>query len=131
MPKERNHRQPELISNLDEVFLQPWFLPRPLSEKIRRLLPSSQFLKMRYYFDDYGCLKCGKRNCLYGTNGMCERCYVIVRQRIASTLFRRFRRIGAKLDRKPLTRYLEALARHSAATMSHRRNAEYRLPTTA
>jgi len=27
---------------------------------IRQLLPSAQLLKMRYYFDDYGCLKCGK-----------------------------------------------------------------------
>jgi hypothetical protein len=31
-------------------------------EAVRRLLPPSQMLKMRYYFDDYGCLKCGNLN---------------------------------------------------------------------
>jgi hypothetical protein len=97
------------------VFLQPWFLSRPLSEKFRSLLPSSQFLKMRYYFDDYGCLRCGKLDCLYGGNGMCERCHVVIRKRVASSLFKRFRRVGTKLDRKPLTRYLESLAQRGAA----------------
>jgi hypothetical protein len=114
--RKRSCRKPDLSSDTDEVFMQPWFLPRPLSEKIRRLLPSSQFQKMRYYFDDYGCLKCGKRNLLYGTNGMCDHCYMIVRGRIARGLFKRFRRIGAKLDRKPLVRYLERLARAGAPT---------------
>ena len=111
--KRRALRKPDV--RVDEVFLQPWFLSRPLSEKVRSLLPSSQFQKMRYYFDDYGCLRCGKRTLIYGSNGMCERCYVVIRQRIASSLFKRFRRIGTKLDRKPLTRYLESLARHGAA----------------
>jgi hypothetical protein len=102
-------RKPNTSSDLDEIFLQPWFLSRPLSEKVRRLIPSSQFQKMRHCFDDYGCLRCGKRDCLYGGNGMCERCHVVVRRRIASSLFKRFRRIGARLDRRPLTRYLKSL----------------------
>jgi hypothetical protein len=105
----RIRRRVDWGANIDELFLQPWFLSRPVSEKIKGLLPSSQFQKMRYYFDDYGCLKCGERNCLYGANGMCERCHNIIRKRIASSLFKRFRRIGAKLDRKPLDRYLRDL----------------------
>jgi hypothetical protein len=64
---------------------------------------------MRYYFDDYGCLRCGKANCLYGSNGMCESCYVVIRKRIASSLFKRFRQVGAKPDRKSLNRYLKSL----------------------
>lgn len=37
----------------DELFLQPWFLPKPTYLALRRLLPSCQMAKMRYYFDDY------------------------------------------------------------------------------
>jgi hypothetical protein len=112
---DRSRQKLGVGSNIDELFLQPWFLPRALSEKIRSLLPSSQFQKMRYYFDDYGCLRCGKRDCLYGANGMCESCCVVIRKRIATSLFRRFRRIGTKLDRKPLDRYLRDLSPHDAS----------------
>ena len=50
--KGHTRRKLDVGSNIDELFLQPWFLPRPVSEKIRKLLPSSQFQKMRYHFDD-------------------------------------------------------------------------------
>ena len=115
--KGRTRQKLNANPHIDELFLQPWFLPRPLSEKIRGLLPSSQFQKMRYCFDDYGCLRCGKRDCLYGSNGMCERCYVVIRHRIASSLFRRFRLIGTKLDRKPLNRYLRDLTLRDSVSM--------------
>jgi ribosomal protein L40E len=93
----------------DELFLQPWFLPKPTYLALRRLLPSSQMAKMRYYFEDYGCLKCGGRDSLYASNGMCKRCSMVVRGRIVLSLKRRFQRVGAKVDRKLARRCLARL----------------------
>jgi hypothetical protein len=93
----------------DELFLQPWFVPKQTYLAMRRLLPSSQLSKMRYYFQDYGCLKCGNRHALYASNGLCKRCSIIVRARIVLALKRRFRRIGATVDRTVLKEYLARL----------------------
>ncbi len=93
----------------DELFLQPWFLPEPVYLEVRRLLPSSQLLKMRFYFDDYGCLKCGSRSSLYGSNGMCKRCNIVVRGRIILSLKKRFRQIGTEVSRVPIRKYMARL----------------------
>jgi len=93
----------------DELFLQPWFLPKPVYLEIRRLLPSSQLLKMRYYFDDYGCLKCGNRSAVYGSNGMCKKCNIVVRARVILSLKKRFRHIGIEVGRGPIRTYLAHL----------------------
>ena len=93
----------------DELFLQPWFVSKPLSLKLRALLPASQLLKMRYYFEDYGCLRCGARGKMYASNGMCKACSIVVRARVVLSLTRRFRERGAKVDPKPLKKYLNQL----------------------
>jgi hypothetical protein len=69
----------------DELFLQPWFSPKPTYLTLRRLLPSSRLAKMRCYFDDYSCLKCGSRDKLYESNGMCKGCSIIVRSRMGAS----------------------------------------------
>jgi len=89
----------------DELFLQPWFLPKPTYLALRRLLPSSHLLKMHYYFEDYGCLKCGTRDGLYASNGMCHGCSVVVRSRVVLCLTRRFRKIGVRVDKGPIQRF--------------------------
>jgi hypothetical protein len=78
-----------------EVALQPWFLPKPLSWKIRRMLPHEYRRKMRYYFDDFGCLKCGRKSVRYGVNGFCRVCCELVVARMAFALGRR-QKVGAK-----------------------------------
>ena len=78
----------------NDVFLQPWFLPKDVYAQIRRILPSAHLSKMRYYFEDYGCLKCGVRDSLYGSNGFCERCNVMIRGRVTLAIKRRLRKIG-------------------------------------
>ena len=90
----------------DELFLQPWFLPKPTYLTLRHILPPSHMLKMRYYFEDYGCLRCGDLKVPYCSNGLCRSCTVIVRSRIVLALKRRFRKIGAKVPKQPLERYL-------------------------
>jgi hypothetical protein len=106
----KNRLSTMLLAN-DELFLQPWFLPKATYLKLKTLLPSSQLAKMRYYFEDYGCLKCGSRTALYGSNGMCFGCSFVVRGRIAICLKKRFRKIGVKVGRGPLQRYEDRLSR--------------------
>jgi hypothetical protein len=100
----KNLLSSKLLAN-DELFLQPWFLPKTTYLKLKKLLPSSQLAKTRYYFEDYGCLKCGNRQALYGSNGMCWQCSIVVRSRIATCLKKRFRRVGVRVNRGPLVRY--------------------------
>jgi hypothetical protein len=78
----------------NEIFLQPWYLPREVYLEIRRILPNVHLSKMHFYFEDYGCLKCGTRESLYGSNGLCERCSVLIRGRVVRALKRRLKRVG-------------------------------------
>jgi hypothetical protein len=95
----------------EELFLQPWFITRPLHDELRRLLPPSQMLKMRYYFDDFGCLRCQSRTAMYRSNGMCTSCFVLVHSRVIGCLRKRFQKIGIESSRAPIKRYLERLAK--------------------
>jgi hypothetical protein len=89
-----SHSRKKNLPNDDDVFLQPWYMPKPVSLQIRKILPSVHLAKMRYYFEDHGCLRCEKRAVLYGSNGLCENCAVIVRGRIVNCLKRRLRKVG-------------------------------------
>jgi hypothetical protein len=80
----------------DEVFMQPWFIPKPIYMTIRRLLPNLHLMKMRHYFDDYGCLRCGEVDTIYGASGFCNSCNVIVRSRILTSLKRRLKKHQVK-----------------------------------
>jgi len=93
---------PDAELTKDAIFLQPWFLPKEVYLEIRRLLPYIHLLKMRYYFDDYGCLKCGKKNALYQSNGLCETCGVTIRQRMKQCLIRRLKEVGVETSSQEL-----------------------------
>jgi len=58
---------------------------------IRELLPAHHHLKMRFYFEDYGCLKCGKKRVLYGSNAMCTACVQSVKLKMLFAVKRRWR----------------------------------------
>ena len=106
-----------LLAN-DELFLQPWFLPKRTFLTLKKLLPSSQLAKMRYYFDDYGCLRCGSLTAMYGSNGLCSPCSILVRGRVALCLKKRFRKIGLKVQRGPLERYTRRLRRDGVESIN-------------
>lgn len=93
----------------DELFLQPWFRSKAEYVAIRRILPPSQMLKMRYYFEDYGCLKCGKLNAIYSSNGLCRGCSIIDRARVVLSLKRRFKKLGVKVPKEPVECYLRRI----------------------
>jgi hypothetical protein len=84
------------VEDDEDLALQPWFLPLSIAWQVRKILPSVHLAKLRYYFDDHGCLRCAKKNVLYGSNGLCENCGVIVRSRLKNCLKRRLRAVGVR-----------------------------------
>jgi len=107
-PRKRGKRH---LPMDEELFLQPWFLSRPVHDTLRRLLPPSQMLKMRYYFDDFGCLRCQSQTAMYRSNGMCTSCFILIHSRVIGCLRKRFQKIGIESSRAPIKRYLERLAK--------------------
>jgi hypothetical protein len=89
MTKKRKTRARSRESFLEETLLQPWFVPSETAQAIRRLLPDTHIHKMRFYFDDWGCMKCEKKGLMYGANGMCSRCAQKVQQRVVCCLRKR------------------------------------------
>ena len=100
-----NHNSPQVKRTLsheeslqqlldDQVFLLPWYLPKDVYLVVRRVLPNIHISKMRFYFDDYGCMRCERKDVLYRTNGLCERCNVIVRWRLTQCLKKRLGAVG-------------------------------------
>ena len=92
--KRSRQKKANAGSAADEIFLQPWYVPRDVYLEIRRVLPNIHLTKMRYYFEDYGCLKCSDRKALYGSNGLCEKCSVLIRGRVARCMERRLKKVG-------------------------------------
>jgi hypothetical protein len=86
---------------LDDIFLQPWFLPRHTAFAIKRILPPEHRHKMRFYFDDYGCLKCEQRDVQYGSNGLCKLCMQRIKLRLFFAIKRRW--TAASPDNLPRT----------------------------
>jgi hypothetical protein len=73
---------------VNEVLLQPWFLPQKAAFAILGLVPIDFRKKMGYYFEDYGCIIC-KVESGHHSNGMCVRCCQLVRERLAHSVARR------------------------------------------
>jgi len=80
---------------LDDMFLQPWFLPKDTAFQIRAILPLGHRHRMKFFFDDYGCMRCKKRNVAYGSNGFCKRCLAQVKLRLFFAVKRRWTAAGA------------------------------------
>lgn len=60
-----------------------WCLPRDAFLKINAIVPRAYYQRMRVYFEFYGCLVCHKKTRTYYSCGMCQRCSVRVRDRLA------------------------------------------------
>lgn len=75
----------------EELLLQPWFLPKPIARKMRSLLPPDFRKRLRDMFEDYGCLRCGRKDIPYQSNGMCRMCMLKVFHRIKMSANRRLK----------------------------------------
>jgi hypothetical protein len=91
VPSRRSER-----FNSHELAFQPWFLPKASRIAIGGLIPPGYRNKMRAYFDDYGCMRCGKYE-LYDANGMCLPCHHLIRRRLKTSVRRR--KMGTVDDR--------------------------------
>ena len=74
----------------DTLLLQPWFLPREISNAIIRLLPVSHQDKWVSTFQDWGCWKCERREVIHQSLGLCLKCYGLVSNRLKSSIVRRY-----------------------------------------
>src|ERR1700727_2547061 len=83
----RGRRPPTSVA--DETFLQPWFLDKKCASAVRRLIPRICTHKMRFYFEDWGCLICRTKKRRYGSNGMCHICTTRIQKRLRLCLQRR------------------------------------------
>src|SRR4029077_10577592 len=88
-------------SLLDDIFLQPWFLARDKAFAVRRILPPEHRHKMKFYFDDYGCMRCKRRNVTYGSNALCKLCMQEVKLKMFFAIKRRW--TAASPDNLPRT----------------------------
>ena len=75
---------------LDDIFLQPWFLPRDMAFAVKRIVPPEHRHKMKFFFDDYGCMRCRKRKVTYGSNGLCKPCMQEVKLKLFFAIKRRW-----------------------------------------
>ena len=96
--KSRQNRVPNRsrgsrLSACNELLFQPWFLPKRITYKIHGLMPPQYWKKMRYYFEDWGCIVCGFEG-LYHSNGMCVRCYVKTSRRLSQSIRRHCKSAG-------------------------------------
>ena len=57
--------------------------------------------QVKFYFDDDGCLKCGKVNTTYGSNGLCKLCMQQVKLKLFFAVKRRWTAAG--LENLPRT----------------------------
>jgi hypothetical protein len=73
---------------VDEVLLQPWFLSARVANAIHGMVPPDFHRRMRYFFDDYGCMICGAE-VGYHSNGMCRTCRDRVRRNLVKSVKRR------------------------------------------
>jgi hypothetical protein len=89
----RNQSRAQTVSHreiMGRILLQPWFLPKRIAFAIHGMVPPDFWNKMRYFFDDYGCMVCGKGG-RYHSNGMCHRCHQNIYVKLKASLVRRLK----------------------------------------
>jgi hypothetical protein len=50
--------------------------------KIEALLPTYYHMRFRFYFDRYGCVRCGRTNVIYCCSGLCVPCQGLINDRL-------------------------------------------------
>jgi hypothetical protein len=93
---------------LDDIYLQPWFLPKDTAFAVRRMLPPGYRHRMKFYFEDYGCMRCGKKNVTYGSNGLCKLCAQQVKLKLFFAIKRRWTAASPENLPRTFTRMADA-----------------------
>jgi hypothetical protein len=74
----------------DKVLFEPWFLPARVGFAILAIVPPDFRRKMRYFFEDYGCMIC-KKGAKHHSNGMCRPCRQNIQNKLEKSIKRRLR----------------------------------------
>lgn len=94
---------------IDDLLLQPWFLPKRMARAMRSLLPPDFRQRLHDFFDDYGCMRCGRKDVPYQSNGMCGKCIIGVFHKMYASANRRLE------DRLPRRYGKEFMVKEQAA----------------
>lgn len=100
---ERGRNRAAQQHALDTIFLQPWFLNKKCASAIRGLVPGAFVRKMRFYYDDWGCLVCRSKTRKYAANGMCHICSTRIQKRLFWCLRRRSLTLAESLTPKVIS----------------------------
>ena len=76
----------------------PWFLTKEIVRKIDELLPYYYHMRFRFYFDRYGCIRCGRTDVVYCCAGLCLPCQGLINDRLKRTDKVMKRRYGLTYD---------------------------------
>lgn len=104
--KNTGRKRNEAVSGWSEAIFHPWFLPRAAYRTIVQAVPREYLLKMRDYFDRYGCMRCKRSNISYGSNGMCSTCVSNVSRKLKRCVKRRLGAPNQPLKEPHLQHYL-------------------------
>lgn len=70
----RSAATPARTHIISDALLQPWFLSPETAKAVLRLIPRKYFSRMRWCFEDFGCLRCRRKRVVYGGNCLCATC---------------------------------------------------------
>lgn len=111
---ERLSRRPAIARRgehaITDALLQPWFLNKAAAHAVQRLIPLEYISRMRWHFDDYGCLGCKRKKVLYSANGLCVDCRSMIERQLVQSMKRRAKTVMSTKLPKPHKGYLTRVA---------------------
>jgi hypothetical protein len=79
---------------VSDAFLEPWFLDLETARAVQRIIPRKYSCRMRWFFDDFGCIRCKGKGSGYGGNGFCVNCRYTVVSCIARSIRKRSKNLN-------------------------------------
>ena len=62
--------------------LAPWFVSKDAIYQLRRILPPAYHRRFSTYFERYGCIRCRRKDRVYGASGLCLPCHGLIDDRL-------------------------------------------------
>lgn len=93
-----------------DALLQPWFLSKATAHAVLRLIPLEYISRMRWHFEDYGCLGCKRKKVLYSANGLCVDCRLMIGKQLVQSMKRRVKAPASTEPLEPNRGYLNRIA---------------------
>ena len=87
LTRRANTRKKALVADTPDTRLfQPWFRSKKKAVEIRRQQTPPETRKWATYFQQWGCIRCGKRELPHCALGFCQPCYQTVDSRLKAVL---------------------------------------------